>query len=247
MRTIIFISLLFVANVSFTQVAFDAASESHTGTVGSVSEASFSWTHTTSASPEGVLVFTYNISTATVLCTGVTYGGVAMTAVTGGEAAKSGGEEGTCKAWFLASSIPTGNQTVVVSRTNNSTECYAVAITVTAGAATEVYEAGIVTIATTTALAEQNVDDGSPGTNSLRFSGVFTGKASPPVAGANSTLLHSMDVAATTVSISTVRETTAGQGSRLVGHTYVTSDDVAAIHLAVREVPTSSTKVIIIQ
>lgn len=34
----------------------------------------------------------------------------------------------------------------------------------------------------------------------------------------------------------TVRETTAGQGSRPVGFSYGTSDDRAAVHLAVREV-----------
>jgi hypothetical protein len=44
-------------------VAHSAASESHTGTTGSTNQASFSWTHVQSGTPQGVLVFVHTIKT----------------------------------------------------------------------------------------------------------------------------------------------------------------------------------------
>jgi len=216
-------------------VAFDAASESHTGTTPSTSEASFSWTHTPSGTPAGVLVFTFS-QTSTHICTAVTYGGVSMSAVSGGAAVDNPGESGATKAWYLASGIPSGAQTVVVTRNNTADEAYAISITVTAGGTTEVYTAGIVLLQEDQALAEQAVDDGSPGTNSLRFVGLSSGGVAPTAAvGANSTLLHDLTFGSTYY-FGAVRETTAGQGSRSVGFTRTGADDTAAVHLAIREI-----------
>ena len=216
-------------------VAFDAASESHTGTTPSTSEASFSWTHTPGGTPAGVLVFTFS-QTASQICTAVTYGGVSMTAVTGGSAQDTAGETGATKAWFLASGIPSGAQSVVVTRNNTADECYAIAITVTAAGTTEVYTSGIVLLQEDQALAEQAVDDGSPGSNSLRFAGICSGGVSPnAVAGPNSTLINEL-IFGSTYYFGAVRETTAGQGSRSVGFTRTGADDVAAVHLAIREI-----------
>src|SRR3990172_11880265 len=124
-------------------VANDAASESHTGTTGSTNQASFSWTHTPAGTPSGVLVFVFTRS-ATLTVTGVTYGGVAMTAIGGGAAVDTAGEPGRVDTYFLGASIPTGARPVVVSRTNNATVMYASAATQTALTDTEIYIPGIV-------------------------------------------------------------------------------------------------------
>jgi hypothetical protein len=211
-------------------VAFDATSESHTGTTGSTSEASFSWTHTPVGTPAGVVVYVMTDGTATDLVTSVTYGGTAMAAVSGGLAADTAGEVGQCKAYFLGASIPTGAQTVVVNRTNTADTMYAIAISVTAGADTEY--TGVLIEQEDQAVAEESIDDGSPGTDSVRMCGIFTGRAIVPGVGANSTLAHGIDLGA--LAMAACYETTAGQGSRPVGFS-IPAEDTAAVYLAVRE------------
>lgn len=236
-------------------VAFDASSESHTGTTGSVSQASFNWTHTPVGTPRGVLVFTFSTLSSSDNATAVSYGASSMTAVSGGRAVSTGGTYiGDVKAWFLGSSVPTGAQTVTVTRTNNTDEMYAVAITVTAAADTSVHTAGIVltqTSGSVISFAEQSVTDGqSSGTNnSVRFAGfngsaglVSTTSTTLPVddtvyPGASSTHLQSLDN--TNFAWMAVRETTAGIGARNVGFIYnentKTTESLAAVHLAIKE------------
>jgi hypothetical protein len=151
--------------------------------------------------------------------------------VSGGLAADTATETGFTEAWFLGSAVPTGNQTVEVTRTNNTFVSYAVAITVTAAGDSAVYTSGIVLLQEDQALAEQSVDDGSPGSNSVRFAATFAGGNNVPAAGANSTAVLELDLGPRTFAV--VRETTAGQGSRSVGFAEAVSDDVAAVHLAV--------------
>lgn len=217
-------------------VAFDVASESHTGTTGSTSEASFSWSHAAAvAGVKGVVVFTSVTLEANDLATAVTYGGVSMTPVTGGRAVDTVDEPGDCKAWFLGTSVPQGTQTVVVTRTNNTSIMYAQAYTFTAATDTEPF--GVVLLQEDQAVVEQNVDDGSPGTNSVRVAMIWSGfgAIAQMVAGANTTTGPSIDLGARIVRGG--RETTAGQGSRPIGFDSATAvDDVAAVHLAVREV-----------
>lgn len=215
-------------------VAHDASSPSHAGTGTSASEASFSWTHTPVGTPRGVLVFTFSLTTATEHATGVTYGGVAMAAVSGGSAADTATEPMRCTAWFVGSGIPTGAQTVTVSRTTDTFVMWAVAITVTANGDTEV--TGVVLEQENQALTEENINDGSPGTNSLRYVGIASGLGTPATSlttGANSTRLQVNDGGSRGAVVT--RETTAGQGSRPVGESGA-SDDVAAVYLAIREV-----------
>lgn len=216
-------------------VAFDATSESHTDPgVGSASEASFSWTHTPVGTPRGVLVFTF-IALDTEFATAVTYGGQALAKVTGGSAVDTAAEVRRCTAWFLGSGIPTGAQTVQVTRTNNSTEMYAVCATVTASSDTAISGTPVL-LQGDQVLAEQNVDSGAD--TALRFAGYAGGANSPaaPVAGANSTLMHQLiaNFGGTGGAIA-VRETTPGSGSRPVGFVLGASDDVAAVHLAIAE------------
>ena len=216
-------------------VAFDFGSESYTGaTTGSVSEASFTWSHNPVGTPRGVLIFVITMLNATQHVTSVTYDGVDVPAVSGGAAVDSASEPGRCDVFFLGSSVPTtAPANVVVNRTNDAVEMWAVCITVTAAADTEVNTAGIVLLQDDGTFAEQNVDDGSPGTNSVRFAGTHSGLAGVPAAGANSTVVHGFDTGSNVAQV--VRETTAGQGSRPVGFSDGTTDDRAAVHLAVRE------------
>ena len=216
-------------------VAHDAASESATNS----SVASFTVSHTPVGTPAGVLVYTYNFNSATNEATSVTYGAANVPAVTGGEAADTLNEPGSCKAWFLGSGVPTGAQTVTINRTNNTNTMYAIVITVTAGG--DVEATGVVLQQENQAPAEASVDDGSPGTNSLRYAGAYCGLATVPGPGANSTALHDVLVASTR-SGSAVRETTAGQGARSVGYSAAT-DDWACVALAIREVAAASGRI----
>ncbi|MFA5372162.1 MAG: hypothetical protein WC298_09345, partial [Sideroxydans sp.] len=213
---LILVASLFFQNAVFAAVAHDSASESHTGTTGSANQASFTWNHTPAGTPRGVLVYVFTRS-ATQTVTGVTYGGVAMAAVAGGLAIDTGGEAGRVDTFFLGASIPTGARPVVVSRTNNGTVMYASAATQTAGANTEVYTPGIVLLQENGTYAEQPVDDGSPGVNSVRYAAGYAGGNNVLAAGAASTILNNIDFGAYTAN--TARETTAGQGARNVGFT----------------------------
>lgn len=210
-------------------VAHSAASESHTGTTGSTNQASFSWTHTQTGTPQGVLVFVHTIS-ASDFITSVTYGGTALDRIAGAVAIDATTEAGRTDLFFLGSGLATGNQTIVVNRTNNATTMYASAATVTAATATNV--TGIQIEENDQALTPVAVDDGSPGTDSVRYAATYYGANSPAPAGTGSTLLTSIDLGS--FGNSMVRETTAGQGARNVGFN-AASDDVAAVYVAVRE------------
>jgi hypothetical protein len=160
--------------------------------------------------------------------TGVKYGGVALS--TAGLAQDNVGEPGLCHAWFLGSGVPTGAQTVQVTTTAGTWN--AGAITVASAGNTQVI--GETSIEGDGTLSEQNVNDGSPGSPSMRYAGGFTGLNSPPAVGSNSTSLQSIDNGTDGVVI--CRETTAGQGSRPVGWSSATTDDRAFVHLAIKEV-----------
>lgn len=226
---------------------------SHANGSSSTSQASFSWNSSGEAATKAVVVFVVTIA-GTDNGSSVTYGGVSMTAVpyTGSD---TDTEPGTVKAYFL-DAPPTDIQSIVVSRTNNATAMIAFVIDFRAASATEVHLPGVITqggsaqntAATTSgtgtgASGEVAVTDGSPGTNSLRVACMYTGAASPVGAGTNSTPNSGLggnqnDLGA--FGASTVIETTPGQGSRNVGFATGTTDDRAAIYLAVREIPVSS-------
>ena len=218
-------------------VAHDAASESAVST----SAASFSWTHVGGGSARGAIVFVISIQ-GTGDDTSVTYGGTGMALI--GSGSDTDTEPGTIRCYYL-DNVATGSQTVLVNRVNDATQMMGMAATVTAGSATEAYAAGRVTTGGssqntgadtsgtgTAANAEVAVDDGSPGVASVRYAACYTGAASPPSAGASSTLLNNHDF--TAFGWTMVVETTAGQGSRSVGTTSG-ADDRAGVHIAVRE------------
>ena len=214
-------------------VAHSAASESHTATTGSANQAAFSWTHTQTGTPQGVLIFVYTFNSVTALVTSVTYGGLALTAVSGGSATDTAGEPGRIDTYFLGTGLGTGNQTITVNRTNNATVMYATAATVLAKYDTEVYTPGIVLLSGDGTMPVQSVTDGWPGSFSQRYAGAYSGLATPPAAGTGNTLLNNIDIG--NYGAAMVRETTPGQGPRNVGFNAAT-DYRAAAHLAIREI-----------
>lgn len=175
------------------------------------------------------------------LITGVTWNGVAMNRLY--RAADTDTEPGAVVAYFLDN---VSNGTITVSRTNNAvvTVGYAASIsaarvtraiqTITRVSSTQNTDADTSTTGTG-ASGEVAVDDGSPGTSSMRFAAAYTGAATPVAQGTNSTALQSLD--STAFGSSFVRETTAGQGSRSVGFATGTTDDWALVAVAVREEP----------
>jgi hypothetical protein len=164
---------------------------------------------------------------------GVTYGGKRLYVL--GAAFDNLGEPGRTTAYFRCNDLPSGNQSIVVTRSAASAEeVYASAVTVTASRIVGV--TGYVEVQLDQALNELNVDDGysaSRGTNSMRYAAVFSGLNTPPAAGANSTLLTSFDTGNQTAAM--VRETTAGKGARPVGFSSGTVEDLALISLCFRE------------
>ncbi len=217
---------------TYAAIAQIGSSESHTST-GSSNEDSFSWTHSPGGTPRGVLVFVNTLS-ATKTVTSVTYGGVSMNEITEATALDSVAEPGRIDTFFLGTSIPTGDQTIVINRTNNSNVMYASVATMSGSSDTEVYISGIVTFDNDGTFSEQLVNDGYPESDSVRYADSYYGGNSPAPAGSNSTLLESIDFGANGFSM--VNETVAGQGPRSVGFNQGTKDDRAGVHLAVREI-----------
>lgn len=175
------------------------------------------------------------------VCTTATINGVAAPAVAGGEAADTATEPGNVKAYFLDNIGIGAAIDFVVNRTNNAVSTRIIGWALSALGACEVYLPGIVLLQGDGAYAEQSVDDGSPGTNSLRLASGYYGGASPPPVGANTTG-HGSGWDETAFGAHNGRETVAGQGSRLVGFTQATADDRAAVHFAVRETPAATAK-----
>lgn len=189
------------------------------------------FTHTPVGTPKGVLVFCLAAS-ASDLFSGVTYGGVSMTAVSGGAAVDTAGEVLYTKAYFLGSSIPTGAQTVSVDADGSATSKGAYCVTVTASGDT-VISGTPVLVQEDGTVAEQNVD--TSGTTALRFAAIYSGQNSAPTAGANSTSIDSGGGIGASRSHHILRETTGGSGSRPVGGSSGTTDDRANVHLAIAE------------
>jgi len=218
-------------------VIHSSSSESHTGATGSSNQGSFNWTHTQTSTPQGVLVFVHTINSFNDDAGTVTYGSTTLSRVTGANAVDIGGEPGRTVAYFAGSGLPSGNQTVTVNRTNNSNVMYATVATVTAAADTDT--AGVLVEQNNQTLTEENVDDGSPGANSIRYLGLYSGRGAfgnqsgRITPGANSTAVQTIDFGARVAGL--YRETVAGQGSRPVGVSCTTSDDVAAVYLAIIE------------
>jgi IPT/TIG domain len=210
-------------------ISFLTASESHTGTTGSTNAASFTFPHASSGTPKGVVVFVHQHTTVTDYCTGVTYGGTAMTSL-GTIVTDAAGELGSAKAYFLGASVPTGTQDVVVSRTNNATVMYASCMTFGADGNTTSTAGYTTQGGDVSAWTGLSVNDGSPGSNSVRVMGLYTGANTPPTAGTGTTRPTAIDFG--NYGCAMFYQTTPSQGSFTVATSSVT-DDMAAIAFAV--------------
>ena len=219
-------------------VAHDVTTKAHSGNNVSASEASFTWSHVgASSGVNGLLVSVWTNAAASIV-TSVTYGGVTVPAVSGGEAVDGTGEPGVVTTFFLTGpTLLQGTNNVVVNRTNNATSMTAVSTTFTAATGFNTAIHGIDLTTGDSTVAEIAINDGSPtpGGNSLRYAAAHFGHQTPPTTGASSTGRTTTDPGATC--FQTVRETTAGQGSRSVGFSSGTSDDRAIVTFAVKEIP----------
>jgi hypothetical protein len=115
-------------------VAYDAFTASSTFT----DDASFN--HTPVGTPKAVIVWITQTSSGADRIAGVTYGGVAMTEVSGSPVLQTGGEFGAVYCYFLGSSIPTGTQSVSIDTTTTTNNFKACCITLTASADTEIVD-----------------------------------------------------------------------------------------------------------
>lgn len=223
--------------------------ESHTGAIGSISEASFSFFCPPTAGASGCLVFVVNLVTATSKATAVDWGGVALVENTSARADDTATEPGRVQTFFngsFAALAARANDNITVTRTNDTDELWAHAVIVGTSPVTnddtDIYVPGIVLLQNDGTLAEQSVTDGGTGIgNSIRYACAFSGLAAFPPTGANSTALNNFDTGNQTAAC--VRETTPGTGARSVGFTSATSDDRAVVHLAIIEVTPPSTPV----
>lgn len=208
--------------------------ESHTGTTGSTSAASYTWAVGQAGdTPRGIVVFTMQGVSATEKALQVTYGGVPLHKVPSASAADSATEPGRVTAWILGASVPQGAQSVVVTRTNDTTPCYAVAFLLggsydleTKG--TPVLQEGDGTVAPVSI---------APGAaTSIVLAAAYSGDNTPaPVGNADMTVAHTL-LGTYAYSFGSAYETTPTTGTRTRGCTQSTSDDRAHVVLAVGEV-----------
>lgn len=177
------LALLFAVS-GHAAVAFDACSSLAQGT-GSPR----SWTHTTSASPQGVIVMIIRNATGSEALSDftVTYGG---SSVAGVDAISVAGEAGSSYAYFDGTSIASGNQTVEIT-TGIAQAYFAAACTVTAGADTEVED--------TSETSSTSVMDPSVtmtiATASFCMGGLYSGQNAPAsvTAGTDTSIITNTD------------------------------------------------------
>lgn len=99
-----------------------------------------SWTHTPVGTPAAVIVFVSQAVGATDEVTGVTYGALSLTEMSGSPVLHTTGEPGAVYAYFAGSSIPTGAQTVTVSVNGTASSKSGCSITLTASSDCEIVD-----------------------------------------------------------------------------------------------------------
>ena len=211
-------------------VGFDSTAKSGLSTTASP----FTVSLNVNITPSGVIVFVItptdvdNLVSVTYGATNVPVPQVATVAIS------AVSELGRVHCCFLGSGIPADDPATITINRVGTTGMRAMVASVFGSLNTEVYLPGMVTMNTMGTTAVASVDDGSPGTSSMRFCGGFHGDVSAAVHSASSTLLQSDTLASGAALL--IRETTGGQGARNCGLTSAASDEKALIHIAVREV-----------
>lgn len=187
------------------------------------------WTHNPVGVPRGVTVLIVtNDTTDTV--TGVTYDGVALTRILWQNV---GGENGSAYAYFLGTGVPTTDPatvSVTFTGTNNHMGC---SVTVTAAADTFVNASGSTS---STSAANPSISLTTTVTT-ITYGALYSGAAGPAGTDpdANHTNIQETDLGAETASCIR-RSAVVVAGTPAVGWT-VGADDVAAVGIAVGEVP----------
>lgn len=109
---------------------------------GAADDGNPSWSHAGGASPKGVLVFVIVGDDTTPRISGVTYGGLALTEVSGSPQVRSGdGRDLMVSAYFLGQNVPSGTQTVAVTGSSPDFK-HAACFTLTADGDTAVVTTG---------------------------------------------------------------------------------------------------------
>lgn len=216
--------------------AFDAVS-SPTPATGDLS-----WTHTPVGTPKGVLILVVQNGSDADRVVGATYGGTAMTEVTGSPVtATAGDEDGVVSGFFLGASVPTGAQTAFVDVDDAGTTKAAVCITVTATGDTAQDD--------TTGLASASLQNPSitvdNTTDAFIAAALFVALATPAniTPAADLTELLEFDFGSQCCNF--VRVTTnPGAGATAVAWTTNAADDVAVLGVAIKDAATNVTVVV---
>jgi len=223
-------------------VSLIRTTESHTGTTGSVSQASYTFAVGQAGdAPKGILVFTMQGVSATEVATNVTYGGQPLSKVTGGSAADTATEPGRVTAWFLGTSVPQGAPSggVVVTRTNDTTTQYAVAFLLGGAADLEVKGTPVLQ-QENAAMTAVTIDDGLTSGASIVLAAGYSGDNTPaPAAATGMSTGHTLE-GSYAYSFGAHYETTPTFGSRSRGCA-ATNDDRAQVVLAVGEAAQAQT------
>jgi len=204
-------------------VAFDASTTStRTATTDP-----YTFNHTPTGTPRGVVVAIMNYDTATDQIAGVTYGGVAMTKIA--MAADTAGEPTNTQFWFLGASIPTGTQTVSVDLTSaTGDDMFMVCATITAGADTEVVDFDTLSEDQSNPQAVMTAG----GRTAIAFAALASGADSAPTPLTGVTNAHSNDSGSERQHFA--YQTTPATGNFTIGWT-LGSDDVSFVALSISE------------
>lgn len=164
-----FIFVLFCQNTQ-AQVALDVWSNS---AAEFTDDAGGTWTHTPVGTPKAVMCFVVRNAGITDSVDGVTYGGAAMTEMTGSPNIHDGAKDGVVHSFFKGSDIATGAQTVAVD-VNAAVAHRAGCTTLTATANTEIVDVDATIHAD--GLANPSVTLSLAGRTSFVMLGAFSGQ-----------------------------------------------------------------------
>ncbi|HLE03990.1 MAG TPA: hypothetical protein VI729_05165 [Anaerolineales bacterium] len=206
--------------------AYDAISNATPGT------GDLSWTHTPAGTPRGAIVYVIQQGGGTDEVSGVTYGGSAMVEAPASPIGKTGGEPDVVYAYTLLSSVPTGNQTVVVTVSGADPKA-AVCITLTAAADLVVQDAD--NSINSTAIDDPSFTLSLGGLDCFCCLGYFSGRQTPSMITplASWTNRYQDDYGVATAGVFTYD--TIGTADVTAGYTSDTADDATIIGLAITE------------
>lgn len=190
----------------------------------------FSTTHAGSAGACGVVVSVHTASTSDLI-TSVTYGGVTMTRICTGTDTS---EAGRVDVYALVAGVPTGSQTVAVTRTGTA-QMWATCHTVTSSTGAVEVNTSATKSTTTGSNPTMNI---VPTDRVLIYGGIHGGAAAPTsyAAATGMTISFSADYGALS-GRSARRTSIENAGTVTFNFTYATSDDYALAAVALGEVP----------